>query len=184
MKKQIYWEDVNTGQEIPTLTKIATTMMLVKWAGAFGDYNPLHFEHDFAVNFMRSPGIIVHGTLKRQMLIQMVTDWIGVDGWLAKHRRYAREEAGAFLAADTGTGLRLRPLLAGPALARRRALKHLSYHLPARPALRFLYQYVLRGGFLDGAPGLNYCRLLARYESMAGQEIKRQRAVLSGPTSP
>jgi len=84
MKKQIYWEDVNTGQEIPTLTKIATTMMLVKWAGAFGDYNPLHFEHDFAVNFMRSPGIIVHGTLKRQMLIQMVTDWIGVDGWLQR----------------------------------------------------------------------------------------------------
>jgi len=122
------------------------------------------------------------GRLRANYLHDLSAD--GADGWLAKHRRYAREEAGAFLAADTGTGLRLRPLLAGPALARRRALKHLSYHLPARPALRFLYQYVWRGGFLDGAPGLRYCRLLARYERMAGQEIKRQRAGLSEPASP
>jgi len=84
MKKQIYWEDVKEGQEIPPLTKIATTMMLVKWAGAYGDFNPLHYERDFAVNAMRTPGIIVHGTLKRQMLIQMMTDWIGDEGWLRK----------------------------------------------------------------------------------------------------
>ena len=84
MKKQIYWEDVNVGQEIPSLSKIATTQMLVKWCGAFGDFNPLHYENDFAVNYMRTPGIIAHGTLKRQWLIQMMTDWIGVDGWLKK----------------------------------------------------------------------------------------------------
>jgi acyl dehydratase len=84
MKKQIYWEDITVGQEIPTLTKIATTMMLVKWAGAFGDFNPLHYENDFAVNYMRTPGIIIHGTLKRQWLIQMMTDWVGDEGWLKK----------------------------------------------------------------------------------------------------
>ncbi|RPJ62879.1 MAG: dehydratase [Dehalococcoidia bacterium] len=84
MKKQIYWEDVTVGQEIPTLTKIASTLMLVKWAGAYGDFNPLHFENEFAVKFMRMPGIIVHGTLKRQMLIQMMTDWIGDEGWLQR----------------------------------------------------------------------------------------------------
>jgi acyl dehydratase len=84
MKKQIYWEDVTEGQEIPALTKIATTMMLVKWAGAFGDFNPLHFEKEFAIDFMRTPGIIVHGTLKRQMLIQMMTDWAGDEGWLKR----------------------------------------------------------------------------------------------------
>jgi acyl dehydratase len=84
MKKQIYWEDVKVGQEIPTLTKIASTLTLVKWAGAFGDFNPLHYENDFAVNFMRTPGIIAHGTLKRQFLIHMMTDWIGNEGWLQK----------------------------------------------------------------------------------------------------
>ena len=71
---------------------------------------------------------------------------------------------------------RLRALLAGPALRRRRALKHLSYHLPGRPALRFIYQYLLRGGFLDGRAGYRYCRLLARYEGFASDEISRLRA--------
>lgn len=84
MNKQIYWEDVSEGQEIPALSKVVSTMTLVKWAGAFGDYNPLHYENDFAVSYMKTPGIIIHGTLKRQMLIQMLTDWIGDDGWLKR----------------------------------------------------------------------------------------------------
>ncbi|MDD5311443.1 MAG: MaoC/PaaZ C-terminal domain-containing protein [Dehalococcoidia bacterium] len=84
MKKQLYWEDVNIGQEIPPLTKVATTLALVKWAGAFGDYNPLHYDNDFAVNFMKTGGVIAHGTLKRQWLIQMLTDWIGDEGWLKR----------------------------------------------------------------------------------------------------
>ena len=104
----------------------------------------------------------------------------GVEEWLAKHRRYARDEAAAFAADRTGAGGHLRALLAGPGLARRRALKHLSYHLPARPVLRFFYQYVLRGGFLDGRAGLVYCRLLARYEGFASAEIRTLRAGTPG----
>jgi glycosyltransferase involved in cell wall biosynthesis len=100
----------------------------------------------------------------------------GAAGWLAKHRRYARQEAEAFFATDGGTGLRLGALLTGTVLARRRALKYLSYHLPGRPVLRFIYQYLLRGGFLDGGPGYRYCRLLARYEGFADQEIRLLRA--------
>ncbi|HTX64336.1 MAG TPA: glycosyltransferase family 2 protein [Opitutaceae bacterium] len=100
----------------------------------------------------------------------------GVDGWLDKHRRYAREEAAAFLADGTGGGVHLRALFTGPPLARRRALKHLSYHLPARPALRLVYQYLLRGGFRDGREGWQYCRLLARYEGFAVEELRRLRA--------
>ncbi len=34
--------------EIPPLAKIATTRMLVQWAGASCDFNPLHYEDDFA----------------------------------------------------------------------------------------------------------------------------------------
>jgi hypothetical protein len=84
MQKQIFWENVTVGQEIPPLTKIATTLELVKWAGAYGDYNPLHYDNDFAISFMKTSGVIVHGTLKRQWLIQMMTDWIGTEGWLKR----------------------------------------------------------------------------------------------------
>ena len=95
--------------------------------------------------------------------------------WLAKHRRYARAEAAHHLQAGAG-GERLWPgLFARAPLRRRRALKRLSYALPARPALRFLYQYFLRGGFLDGAAGLQYCRLLARYEGFTADALRQLR---------
>ena len=95
--------------------------------------------------------------------------------WLAKHRRYARAEAKHHFHAGAG-GERLWPeLFAREPLRRRRALKRLSYALPARPALRFVYQYFLRGGFLDGAAGLQYCRLLARYEGFTAEALRQLR---------
>lgn len=98
----------------------------------------------------------------------------GETEWLEKHRRYARAEASAHLT-STGT-VKFSDLFAGERLRRRRALKHFSYALPCRPALRFVYQYLLRRGFLDGRPGLRYCRLLARYEGFTAAELRALRA--------
>jgi glycosyltransferase involved in cell wall biosynthesis len=140
------------------------------------------FEFVLAGHGQREALSMRMGRLRANYLHDLSAD--GVDGWLAKHRRYAREEAAAFLAGTTGDGWRLRALLVGPALARRRALKHLSYHLPGRPALRFIYQYLLRGGFLDGIAGYRYCRLLARYEGLAAAEISRLRAGGQSPATP
>ena len=100
----------------------------------------------------------------------------GVDDWLAKHRRYARREAEAWHAARRPLGDELRSLTSSDGLVRRRALKSLSYRLPARPFARLVYQYFLRGGFLDGAAGWRYCRLLARYEGFAAEELRRLRS--------
>ena len=96
--------------------------------------------------------------------------------WEAKHRRYAREEAEEVVQQSAPFGRLLRSALTGTGLERRRALKHLSYALPARPFLRFVYQYLLRGGFLDGAGAWRYCRLLARYEGYSAAELRRLRA--------
>ncbi len=82
MPEQIYYEDVEVGTEVPPLAKIATTRMLVQWAGATGDFNPLHYEDDFA-RAMDVGSPIVHGALKRAWLGQLMTDWIG-DGRLKK----------------------------------------------------------------------------------------------------
>jgi len=93
----------------------------------------------------------------------------------AKHEHYARAEAAAFVATRRPTGELLRALFQSDPLVRRRALKEFSYRLPLRAALRFLYQYALRGGFLDGAPGYAYCRMIARYEGDISREIRRLR---------
>ena len=82
-KKQLYWEDVEVGDQVPTLPKIATTMMLVRWAGASGDFNPHHYD-DQSPMAAATGGIIVHGALKRQWLIQLMTGWIGDEGKLNK----------------------------------------------------------------------------------------------------
>ena len=83
MVKQIFWEDIEIGSEITPIAKVATTQMLVKWAGATGDFNPLHYEDAFA----GSHGVgkpIVQGQLKRAWLAQLMTDWLGEQGVLKK----------------------------------------------------------------------------------------------------
>ena len=82
-KKQLYWEDVDVNTEVTPLTKIATTQMLVRWAGASGDFNPHHYDPGTPLA-AATGGIIVHGALKRQWLIQLMTDWIGDEGTLKK----------------------------------------------------------------------------------------------------
>lgn len=83
MAHQLCWEDVAIGTEVTSLLRIATTQTLVKWAGATGDFNPLHYDNGFASN--QGVGqIIVHGTLKRAWLVTLMTKWIGKNGTLKK----------------------------------------------------------------------------------------------------
>jgi glycosyltransferase involved in cell wall biosynthesis len=111
------------------------------------------------------------GRLQQSYLHEMMSG--GEESWLAKHHRYAREEAAAHTV-NTKPGWHT--LFSSDALARRRALKYFSCTLPCRPALRFIYQYGLRGGFLDGGAGFRYCRLLARYEGFISAELRTQRS--------
>lgn len=83
MAKQLYYQDVEVGAEVTPLAKVATTRMLVQWAGASGDLNPLHYEDDFAkAQGVGSP--ILHGALKSAWLGQLMTDWVGEEGVLKK----------------------------------------------------------------------------------------------------
>lgn len=81
--KQLYYEDVAVGGEITTLAKQPTTRQLVMWAGASGDFNPIHYDKDLALS-RGLPGVVVHGQLAGCFLGQMLTDWIGEKGSLRK----------------------------------------------------------------------------------------------------
>ncbi|HUJ10275.1 MAG TPA: glycosyltransferase family 2 protein [Verrucomicrobiae bacterium] len=116
-----------------------------------------------------------HGHLQSQLLHYNFSK--GLTEWIAKHNQYAQWEAMEgmkILRGETGPS----PSLFSPDKAsRRKALKTLSFHLPFRPLLRFLYMYVLRLGFLDGRAGLVYCRLISMYEYMIVlkmEELKRR----------
>ena len=83
MGKQLYFEDVTEGMEIPTLEKNPTTRQLVQYAGASGDFYEIHYDKDYAIG-NELPGQIIHGALKNAWLGQVVTDWIGGRGVLKK----------------------------------------------------------------------------------------------------
>jgi glycosyltransferase involved in cell wall biosynthesis len=100
--------------------------------------------------------------------------------WEAKHRSYARKEAVNSYTERFTVGHVLRSPFPKSALERRRTLKHLSYAMPFRPQLRFLYQYIVRGGFLDGPGAFRYCCLLARYEKYVAEEISKVRQERNG----
>lgn len=80
---QLYYEDVTEGQELPSVVEYPTTMQLVKYAAASGDYYQIHYDKDVALaNGL--PGVIVHGWLALSLLGKMVTKWIGEQGELVK----------------------------------------------------------------------------------------------------
>jgi acyl dehydratase len=83
MVKQVYFEEVSEGMEIPTLRKDPTTQQLVMYAGASGDYYQIHYDQEYArANGL--PNVILHGALKNAFLGQLMTDWIGEHGMLKK----------------------------------------------------------------------------------------------------
>jgi glycosyltransferase involved in cell wall biosynthesis len=91
----------------------------------------------------------------------------GLSAWYEKHNKYSSFEARESVKSLRGGEVEWRDLFAWhDDVRRRRALKDMSFRLPFRPTLRFLYMYLIRRGFLDGWPGYVYCRLLCAYEYM------------------
>lgn len=81
---QRYWEDIREGEELDPLAKVATTQMLVRFAGASGDFSPHHYDATLAESWFPGTGIIVHGALKAAWLGQFVTTWAGEHGRLLR----------------------------------------------------------------------------------------------------
>jgi acyl dehydratase len=60
-----------------------TRTQLVQYAGASGDYNPLHTDEVFATKVAGYPSVFAHGMLTMAMTGHMLTDWVG-DGRLTR----------------------------------------------------------------------------------------------------
>lgn len=83
--EQTYWDDVQEGQEIPTLTKNPSSQQLVQWAAGSGDFYQIHYDKDFAQG-TGLKGIIVHGALKHAFLGQMLHEWIRYGGRVKRYQ--------------------------------------------------------------------------------------------------
>jgi glycosyltransferase involved in cell wall biosynthesis len=80
--------------------------------------------------------------------------------YILKHNEYSNWEASVLLHPEADPRAVSADLF-GTQAQRRRWLKLNLYRLPGSPILLFLYRYIFRLGFLDGAPGLIYCAFQA-----------------------
>jgi acyl dehydratase len=68
--------DLSVGQEIGSTSIDISRADLVRYAGASGDFNPIHWNDRFAEQ-VGLPGVIAHGMFTMGAAVQLVTDWVG-----------------------------------------------------------------------------------------------------------
>ncbi len=88
----------------------------------------------------------------------------GMDDWWQRHVRYAGREASQEQTLNENHSIT--SLFSRDSSVRRRGLRSLARSVPFRGTLRFLYQYFLRRGFMDGHAGFRFCKMMACYENM------------------
>ena len=66
---------IEVGQELPAKSFPITRETLVRYAGASGDFNVIHWNERFAKE-VGLPDVIAHGMLTMGLAIQVVTDWL------------------------------------------------------------------------------------------------------------
>ncbi|MFC7401142.1 MaoC/PaaZ C-terminal domain-containing protein [Citricoccus sp. GCM10030269] len=70
---------MNKGESIGSTTITFDRAGLVRYAGASGDFNPIHWSESTARS-VDLPGVIAHGMLTMGAAVQLVTDWCGDPG--------------------------------------------------------------------------------------------------------
>ena len=70
------FSELTVGQDIGSRSIDVTRTDLVKYAGASGDFNPIHWNEAFATG-VGLPGVIAHGMFTMGSAVQLVTDWAG-----------------------------------------------------------------------------------------------------------
>ena len=75
----VTYDAVEVGQQLPDRSFAITRTDLVRYAGASGDFNPLHWNARFAIG-VGLPDVIAHGMFTMATAARLVTDWIGDPG--------------------------------------------------------------------------------------------------------
>jgi acyl dehydratase len=82
--------DVEVGTELPERTFVVTRADLVRYAGASGDFNPIHWNQRVATS-VGLPDVIAHGMFTMALAGRAVTDWTGDPGALVEFQvRFGR----------------------------------------------------------------------------------------------
>ena len=84
MTATIAYGAVEVGTELPARSFPVTRATLVQYAGASGDFNPIHWNEKFARE-VGQPDVIAHGMFTMAEAIRVVTDWTGDPGAVVEY---------------------------------------------------------------------------------------------------
>ena len=87
LKPVLAFEDVEVGQEAgPSYKGPLTTAHLMRWSAAMENWHKIHYDLPFATGHDKLPGLLINGSLKQQLIAQLLKDWAGPTGWVWKIR--------------------------------------------------------------------------------------------------
>jgi acyl dehydratase len=89
-EQKLFFEDVSVGDEAPATSHKLTRTDLVKYAGASGDFNPMHHD-EVAAQASGLPSVFGHGMFSMGILGSALTDYVGVGNLTRYQVRFARQ---------------------------------------------------------------------------------------------
>ena len=87
---KLKFDSLTVGTEAPVVSHKLTRTDLVKYAGASGDFNPMHSD-EFAAKAAGLPSVFGHGMFSMGLLGRAVTDWAGAGNLLNYRVRFTKQ---------------------------------------------------------------------------------------------
>lgn len=86
----LYADDVAEGDEAPSRSHVLTRTDLVAYAGASGDFNPMHHD-EIQATAAGQPSVFGHGMFSMGLLGSAITDYVGVGNVRRFAVRFAKQ---------------------------------------------------------------------------------------------
>jgi acyl dehydratase len=79
------FEDFAVGQAIGPIRKgRITTAHIMRWSASVENWHRIHYDQAFATGHDGLPGVVINGSWKQHILVQLMKDTLGPRGWLWK----------------------------------------------------------------------------------------------------
>ena len=88
--QQLFFEDVSEGNEAPVRSHVLTRTDLVVYAGASGDFNPMHHD-EIQATAAGQPSVFGHGMFSMGFLGSAITDYVGIGNIRQYQVRFAKQ---------------------------------------------------------------------------------------------
>ena len=89
-EQRLFYDDVNEGDAAPEFSHVLDRMDLVMYAGASGDFNPMH-TNEVAAHDAGLPSVFGHGMFTMGLLGKAITDYVGVGNLERYNVRFTKQ---------------------------------------------------------------------------------------------